>query len=81
MENEIMNNEVNNSMVVIPDEESTEKSGNGLGVAAGIGLCALAGFVAYKGIKFVKAKIKSKKEKKEDDKPEIIEGDAVESKE
>lgn len=76
--NEIMNNEVNDNMAITPYDEVETKSGNGLRTVAGIGLATLACVAAYKGFKFVKAKIKSKKEKvNEVDNEDIIEGEVV----
>lgn len=76
--NEIMNNEVNENMAITPYESVEGNSGNGLRTIATIGVGALACVAAYKGFKFVKAKIKSKKEKVNAVNDEdIIEGEVV----
>ena len=58
---EVMNNE--EVMEVV--EMVTPKSVNGLKVAGGIGIVALAGYGIYKGVKWVKAKKQAKKEQEE----------------
>ena len=58
--NEIM---VNEDVIEMAEEIATAGSGNGFKVAAGVGLTALGGFVAYKYvIKPMVVKIKTKKE-------------------
>ena len=60
MENkEIM---VNEEVMDATEELVTVDSGNGLKVAAGIGLAAIVGFGIYKLGKHIHAKIKAKKE-------------------
>lgn len=62
MENEIMNNE--EIMETTTEEIAKAGSGKGLAIAAGIGLVALVGAVAYKFGRPMIAKIKAKKEQK-----------------
>lgn len=62
MENEIMNNE--EIMETTTEEIAKAGSGKGLAIAAGIGLVALAGAVAYKFGRPMIAKIKARKEQK-----------------
>lgn len=58
--NEIMTNE---EVIDVTEEIATAGSGNGIKVAAGVGLTVLVGFVAYKYVyKPVVAKNKAKKE-------------------
>ena len=58
--NEIM---VNEDVIEVTEEIATAGFGKGFKVAAGVGLTALGGFVAYKyGIQPMVAKIKAKKE-------------------
>lgn len=64
--NEIM---VNEEVIEVTEEIANASFGKGFKVAAGIGLTALGGFVAYKYvIKPVMAKIKAKKEQQKIDK-------------
>jgi len=76
--------------IVVENEDTMENvmegivpgtSGNGLKVAGGIGLAALVGLGVYKGVKFIRAKAKAKKEKKEEpfeDETMVDEEDVVE---
>ena len=63
--NEIM---VNEEVIEVTEEIATAGSGNGIKMAAGIGLAVLGGVVAYKYIvKPMVAKIKAKKEQQKID--------------
>lgn len=70
---EIMQNEVE---VEENMEVNTEEAGKGLGVAAVLGLGALVGIAAYKGIGFGIAKIKNWKESRKEKTDVIIVDDA-----
>lgn len=67
-----MNNDeimVNEDVIEVTEEIATADFGKGFKVAAGVGLTALGGFVAYKYVfKPVVAKIKAKKEQQKIDK-------------
>ncbi|MDD2298576.1 MAG: hypothetical protein PHU69_02935 [Fermentimonas sp.] len=63
--NEIM---VNEEVIEVTEEIATAGSGNGIKMAAGIGLAVLGGVVAYKYlVKPMVAKIKAKKEQQKID--------------
>ena len=57
---EVMNNEMDEVMFVA--EEIVPKNRNGLKFVGGVGVVALAGYGIYKGINWIKAKKKAKKE-------------------
>jgi hypothetical protein len=62
MENEIIMNE---EVIEATEEIATAKSHNGLKIAGGIALLSLISFAAYKGGKWVRAKIEAKKAQKQ----------------
>jgi hypothetical protein len=75
MENEIIMNEE-----VFETVEETTESGKGLKVAAGIGIVAIVGALAYKFVaKPIAAKIKAKKAQKQAEADGYIEGEIVDS--
>lgn len=68
-------------METVMEEMVPATSGNGLKVAGGIGLAALVGLGVYKGVKFIRAKAKAKKEEEEayfEDENMVDEEDVVE---
>lgn len=68
MENKnITNDYVEFEEVGTYSEPESNDSGKGLGVLAGVGIGAIVSIAAYKGSKWIKAKIKSRKESKEAD--------------
>lgn len=79
IENIVVDNE--KIMENIMEETVPTTSGNGLKVTGGLGLAALVGFGVYKGVKFIRAKAKAKKEAKEEhfeDEAMVDEEDVVE---
>lgn len=79
IENIVVENE--DIMENVMEEMVPATSGNGLKVAGGLGLAALVGLGVYKGVKFIRAKAKAKKEAEEEhfeDKAMVDEEDVVE---
>lgn len=79
IENIVVENE--EIMENVMEEMVPATSGNGLKVAGGIGLAALVGLGVYKGVKFIRAKAKAKKEAEEEyfeDEAMVDEEDVVE---
>ena len=79
IENIVVENE--DTMKNVMEEMVPATSGNGLKVAGGLGLAALVGLGVYKGVKFIRAKAKAKKEKKKEpfeDETMVDEEDVVE---
>lgn len=79
IENVVVENE--KIMENVMEETVPTTSGNGLKVTGGLGLAALVGFGVYKGVKFIRAKAKVKKEAKEEhfeDEAMVDEEDVVE---
>lgn len=79
IENIVMENE--EIMENVMEEMVPATSGNGMKVVGGIGLAALVGLGVYKGVKFIRAKAKAKKEAEEEcfDEPIMVnEEDVVE---
>ena len=68
MENEnITNDYMEFEEVEAYSKPESNDSGKGLGVLAGVGIGAIVSIAAYKGSKWIKAKIKSRKKSKEAD--------------
>lgn len=79
IENIVVENE--DTMEKVMEEMVPATSGNGLKVAGGLGLAALVGLGIYKGVKFIRAKAKAKKEEREEpfeDEAMVDEEDVVE---
>lgn len=64
IENIVVENE--EIMENVMEEMIPAASGNGMKVVGGIGLAALVGLGVYKGVKFIRAKAKAKKEAEEE---------------
>lgn len=79
IENIVLENE--EIMENVMEEINPATSGNGMKVVGGIGLAALVGLGVYKGVKFIRAKAKAKKEAEEEyfeDENVVDEEDVVE---
>lgn len=77
IENIVVENE--EIMENVMEEMIPATSGNGMKVVGGIGLAALVGLGVYKGVKFIRAKAKAKKEAEEEyfDEPTMVDEEDV----